>query len=297
MTLSLSQLQSLETLAVTAAKAAGAIINSYRDREVSTLHKAVGDSPASQVVTEVDHKAQAAILEILQPTCKAYDLALLTEESPDDGERLEKQAFWSIDPMDGTLAFINNTVGFSVSIGLVARNGTPLIGVVFDPSGHTLYQAVRGQGAYKNDAHILIPEPDKNRPLILRTDFSFKQHPWLLQTQNGLQDIAERLNLNGAEIRFQVGAVQNACEILETPNTCYFKYPRPGNSGGSLWDYAATACLYNEAGGIATDIHGETMELNRPDSTFMNHRGILYAGNSRLAQEIMMLYRKIALPE
>ena len=88
------------------------------------------------MVTEVDHKAQAAILEILEPTCANYDLALLTEESPDNGQRLKKPAFWSIDPMDGTLAFNKNprgkpsrlTLDFLVSLesGVFNRNSIPL---------------------------------------------------------------------------------------------------------------------------------------------------------------------------
>ncbi len=36
--------------------------------------------------------------------------------------------------MDGTLAFINGHPGFAVSIALVAQDGTPQIGVVYDPS-------------------------------------------------------------------------------------------------------------------------------------------------------------------
>ncbi|MEZ4955040.1 MAG: inositol monophosphatase family protein [Saprospiraceae bacterium] len=44
--------------------------------------------------------------------------------------------------MDGTLAFINKHPGFSVSIALIANDGTPHIGVVYDPSTDTLYQAI-----------------------------------------------------------------------------------------------------------------------------------------------------------
>ncbi|MCG8428303.1 MAG: hypothetical protein MI754_13190, partial [Chromatiales bacterium] len=118
---------------------------------------------------------------------------------------------------------------------------------------------------------------------------SFQAHPWLEQTQTGLDEIARQLGLNGSEIQYRIGAVMNACGILETSNSCYFKYTRTGNSGGSLWDYAATACLYNEAGAVAADIYGQPMDLNRPDSTFMNHRGLLFAGHQALADRIIAL--------
>jgi len=294
MMLSQRQLAELARHAVSAAKAAGRVIGGHRRSDVRVDHKEIGTSAASQVVTEVDHKAQAAILEILLPSCADYDLALLTEESADDGERLMKPAFWSIDPMDGTLAFIEGKPGFSVSVALVAHDGTPLIGVVYDPVTENLYHAVRGQGAWKNDQRLQPPPLDPAEPLRLQTDFSFQTHPWRERTQVGLTDIAERLGLKGAAIHYRVGAVMNACDVLETPNSCYFKYPRSGNSGGSLWDYAATACLFHEAGGTACDIHGRPMELNRADTTFMNHRGLLYAGDKRLAERIIAFYRSLA---
>ena len=293
MNLSVDQLQELTKLAITAARAAGDIINRHRQREIQVLHKDRGTSTASQVVTEVDHKAQAAILEILEPTCANYDLALLTEESPDNGQRLKKPAFWSIDPMDGTLAFINNTSGFSVSIALVARNGAPLIGVVYDPVTDNLMHAIRNGGVFKNGNALKIPLMENTQPFVLQTDISFQQHPWFEQTLTGLQEIAQKLGLNGAEIQYAGGGVLTACKILDAPNTCYFKYPRSNNSGGSLWDYAATACLFHEAGAVATDIYGQPMDLNRADSTFMNHRGLLYAAHQTLADYIMALHKKL----
>ena len=82
------------------------------------------------------------------------------------------------------------------------------------------------------------------------------------------------------------GAVINACHALEAAPGCHFKFAKPQEGGGSLWDYAATACLYEEAGAVVSDVHGEPLELNRPDSTFMNHRGAVYATDVYLAQRI-----------
>ena len=56
--------------------------------------------------------------------------------------------------------------------------------------------------------------------------------------------------------------------------------------GGSLWDFAATACLFHETGGVATDMQGGPLDLNRADSSFMNHRGVLFATDEALARRI-----------
>lgn len=290
-------LEQLCQQAIDAALAAGKVISDHRHLNIDIQHKAAGNSEASQVVTEVDHKAQAVILDILEPTCIEFDLALVTEESPDDGLRHEKKAFWCIDPMDGTLAFINDTHGFSVSIALVAKDGRPLIGVVYDPVEQDLFHAIDGDGvesgAYKNRKLIRAPGLDPDLPLILQTDFSFEDHPWFEQTGTGLQDISRSLGLKGAAIKYRTGAAMNACNILEQPNTCYFKYPRKGNSGGSIWDFAATACLFNAAGAVASDIFGQPLELNRIGSTYANHRGSLYAAQPALAEQVTELYKKL----
>ena len=144
----------LNNIAIKAALAAGKIIQQYKNKDVSVKEKKGGASYASQVVTVVDKACETEILSHLLPTCDEFNIALLSEETEDDGSRLKEDFFWCIDPMDGTLAFINKHPGFSVAIALVAKDGTPYIGVVFDPSTDTLYHAIKGHGAYKNGSPL-----------------------------------------------------------------------------------------------------------------------------------------------
>ena len=76
-------LQSLAETAIAAARSAGRIISQSSNQKIEVEHKDGGHSYASQVVTEVDRKAQDAILEILNSASDEYDFALLTEESED----------------------------------------------------------------------------------------------------------------------------------------------------------------------------------------------------------------------
>ena len=107
-------LQLLAESAVVAARTAGRIISRYSNQEIEVEHKDGGHTYASQVVTEVDRKAQDAILEILNPSCDEYDFALLTEESEDDHSRFQKDYFWCIDPLDGTLPFTKGNRVFGI---------------------------------------------------------------------------------------------------------------------------------------------------------------------------------------
>lgn len=277
-------LNDLTRKAVRASLEAGELIRSYQDQDVEVLHKEGGDTYASQVVTEVDQKAQEAILRILEPTCREFDLALLTEESEDDRSRFEKEYFWCIDPLDGTLPFTRKEPGYSVSIALVSRQGLPQIGVVYDPVHDVLWQATKGQGIQRNG--IAWKMETKGKELVFTYDRSFEDHPRRLRVLTELENYAESIGLQGVTASQFGGAVINACHSLESAPGCHFKFAKPQEGGGSIWDYAATASLYEEGGAVVSDVHGDPLDLNRNDSTFMNHRGAVYATDQALAVKI-----------
>ncbi len=293
---SAEQLRYLSELAIDAALTAGQFIQTAMSKDWPIEHKTDKDSLAAQVVTAVDRQAQQLIIDCLQAVSHAHDIALLAEETADNLQRLKKPAFWSIDPLDGTLAFIRKQAGFHVSIALVKQNGQPLLGVVYDPMAARLYHSIAQQGCFIDRQAVQLQALDRTRNLRLCTDISFAKDPRYQQTEKVLQQMALALNLPAAEIDLQIGAVNNACQVLQDSNTVYFKYPRQGNTGGSLWDYAATAALLLEAGAVATDIYGQAMQLNRKDSTYMNHRGILFAANHQIALGVQKLAGAINQP-
>ncbi len=250
-----NDLQTLADIAILGAKEAGKLISEYTNRSV-TVQTKPGQSQASQVVTEVDIKCQNIILQHISPTCPKYDIALLAEESVDDKSRLEKDYFWCIDPLDGTLMFIEERPGYSVSIALVSRSGVPYIGVVYNPVENILYHAIKGSGVFRNGK---------------------TWNPQLSSTETESSHF---------ETITHGGAVMNACWVLENSPACFYKLPKKQEGGGSLWDYAATACIFHELGAVATDIYGALLDLNRSESTFMNHKGVLYASNNLIAKKL-----------
>ena len=280
----LADLGRLTEYAVDAALAAGKVIQGYCGGGVEVFSKKGGDSLASQVVTEVDRKAQDAILEVLRPSIDPYNLALLTEESSDDGSRFHKEYFWCIDPLDGTLAFSEGENGYAVSIGLVAGDGSPQIGVVYDPVSEVLWQAARGEGVQRNGQDWKVS--DRRDTLTFTYDRSFEVHPQFSSLCHALSEVGRKFGLKDIQAIQFGGSVMNAMYALENWPGCHLKLPKPEEGGGSLWDYAATACIYEEAGGWATDVFGQRLELNRRESTFMNHKGVLYASDSALAATI-----------
>lgn len=265
----------LKNIAIEAALSAGRIIQQSADKEILVTQKKTGNSYASQVVTEVDKACETAILAQLLPTCEGFDLAILSEETEDDKSRFEKNFFWCIDPMDGTLAFINKRPGYAVSIALVAKDGTPQIGVVYDPVTNHLYHAIKDGGAYKNEQPLKIKH--QNNHLTYVTDQQLKDTPRAKEIEQILREKVVDLRLNGIKEINGAGSVLNGILVLENGPACMLKFPKKENGGGSIWDFAATACIFQELGLLATNFAGGRLDLNGKATTFMNRQGVFYA--------------------
>ncbi len=292
MRLSDADLAQLAAIAVSAATEAGQMIACSQPSEIQ--QKAGGESLASQVVTEIDRQSETIILDVLAPTLERFELGLLTEERDDDGSRLSADYFWSVDPLDGTLPFIEGVPGYAVSIALVDRDGTPRIGVVHDPVEMTVVQAIAGAGAFRDGRRWSIEQQSKGTELAVFADRSFVSSNDHQAVIGALDETARDMGLSGLRLHTSGGAVMNACGVLGRPPACYLKFPKP-TGGGSVWDFAATACVFQEFGAIATDMHGGRLDLNRADSTFMHHRGVLFATDEALARRLRALHQSQTL--
>ena len=278
--------------AIEAARAAGKHIAEKSHGDVRVNRKTDQETYASQVVTEVDLECDKIILQHLQATIEKFDLGLLTEETEDRGDRLSTDYFWCIDPLDGTLPFIEKTRGYSVSIALVSKSGEPKIGVIYDPKDAILYHAIAGVGAFKNEEMWLLESPKSLKTLTWVMDRSMLEDPRFEVLKKAMESYA---NSSGRDLELiQIGGgALNACWVLEYAPACYLKLPKKNKGGGSLWDYSASACIHEWMEGSVTDIYGGALELNRADSTFLNHRGVLYASDNALAKDLMELCQSI----
>src|SRR5215472_54633 len=121
------------------AKGAGAILGKYHPETTAVEWKAPGDP-----VTIADRRASEFIVDEIRRLFPSD--GILSEEMADDPSRIYQSRVWMIDPMDGTREFIAGRDDFAVMIGLVV-NGTPQLGVVYQPSTDKMYYAAAGFGA------------------------------------------------------------------------------------------------------------------------------------------------------
>lgn len=272
MTLDANILKILHQKAIAAASAAGRYISSNKPANIE--HKVAGSSAASQVVTEVDRESQRLILSVLEPTIESYDLGLLAEEEADDGSRLVKDYFWCIDPLDGTLPYVEGRSGYAVAIALIRKDGIPIIAVIYKPDDHSCYSAIKGHGVWHNGEVFLKPAPKK--------DFRIFHHRSLLKYHDcdkvlsSHKDTFKAQGFTSIECIYHGGAVMNAIWAIENSPSFYFALPKASQGGGCIWDYAATVCLYNELGYKVTDYAGNPLMLNNPKTIYMNEFGVRY---------------------
>ena len=147
--------------------------------------------------------------------------------------------------------------------------------MVYDPSRKNLYYAIKGKGAFKNDSSFKVDK--NNNYLTYVTDKKLSETP---KTSEIVEILNQKLNELGLEHYQEIsgsGAVLNAILVAENHPACMLKFAKTEKGGGSIWDFAATACIFKELGLTATDFQGHKLDLNRKESTFMNEKGIYFS--------------------
>ena len=155
-------------VAVKAARAAGAIINRAA-LDVESVR--ISQKQVNDFVTEVDHAAEATIIETL---LTAYpDHGILAEESGRTHGSQTSDNVWIIDPLDGTTNFIHGFPVYCVSIALAVR-GKVEQAVIYDPSRNDLFTATNGRGAYLNERRLRVSKRTQLKESLISTGFPFR---------------------------------------------------------------------------------------------------------------------------
>jgi myo-inositol-1(or 4)-monophosphatase len=234
-------------IAVKAARRAGQVIN--RASNDLDLIKVSTKSP-NDFVTEVDKAAEAAIIEILREAYPEY--GILAEESGESaGKGKEESEYqWIIDPLDGTTNFIHGLPQYAVSIAL-AKSGVVEQAVIFDPNRNELFTASKGSGAFLNERRIRVSKRLKLQDSLIGTGFPYR----MLDHLDTYVAIFKELTAKTAGMR-RPGAAS-----LDLANVACGRYDAFWELGLSPWDMAAGALLVSEAGGLVSDLRGDSTYL------------------------------------
>ncbi len=254
------------TTAVKAARRAGSIINraSLNPDRFEVTRKGARD-----YVTDIDHEAEQAIIDILHTAYPHH--AFLAEESGVTHQNAQHDAEfeWVIDPLDGTTNFIHGLPTFAVSIGLRQR-GQVVQAVVYDPSRNELFTASRGGGAFLNDRRMRVSGQLRLSDALLGARWPGVSGP----DGSGVQRFTNLANQSS-------GVRRTGSSVLDMVYVGAGRFDAFCASGLKPWDMAAASLIVLEAGGLVCDFEGE--------QTWMNHGNVLASTPKILPQMLSIL--------
>ena len=252
-------------LLISAAHEAGSLATRYSGPDAKRWDKGGNEGP----VTEADLAVDALLRTRLMSARPDY--GWLSEETPDNPDRLSRRRVFIVDPIDGTRSFIEGSATWAHSLA-VADEGRIIAAVVFLPLKAKLYSAAAGRGASLNGQAIRASDQQNlSGASILATKPSYEPQNWRgrevpQMVRHHRPSLAYRLSLV-AEGRF------DAMLTL-----------RPSWE----WDIAAGALILQEAGALGTDRTGGTLRFNNPhpqvNGVIAAGAGLHQALSSRLAR-------------
>jgi myo-inositol-1(or 4)-monophosphatase len=234
-------------IAIKAARSAGAIIN-RASLDLDRLQ--VNTKAPNDFVTEVDHAAEAVIIDTLLAAYPGH--GILAEESGSARGARDSDYVWIIDPLDGTTNFIHGLPTYAVSIGLAFRNQVQQA-VVYDPARNDLFFASKGRGAFLNDKRLRVSKRTRLADALIGTGFPFRKG----------DDFAHYLRIFEMVMKSCAGVRRPGAAALDLCYVAAGWYDGFFETGLAPWDVAAGSLMVTEAGGLVGNFTGEADFLHQ----------------------------------
>lgn len=231
-------------------------------------------------VTQADRIAEDIIiagLKKLTPNIPIIAEEMASENALPKLSALTEEAFYLVDPLDGTKEFIHKRDEFTVNIALIEHH-QPRIGIIFAPVLNVLYVGdVENKLALKI---ILNDQNDLSNPLekIDISDIHLAAETYKI--------LASRSHINPQTEAYiaQISAQYDKVEIVNIGSSlklCLLGageadiYPRFGPT--MEWDIAAGHAILNAGNGHICDENGHDFTYGNQDADFRNGNFIAYA--------------------
>ena len=213
-------------------KASRSLIRDFGEIEnLQVSSKGPGD-----FVSSADKRTEKILIQELQ---KAHpDYGIITEEKGFINKSNTKNR-WIIDPIDGTMNFLNGVPQFAISIGY-EEDGEIKCGVIFNPILNEMFCAEKGNGAYLNNARIRVSNKKKIKDALLVTG-----------GPKGASKIKEKIFSEYISISKQVSNVRKfGSASLDMAYVACGRFDGYWQRELNYWDVAAGLIILKEAGGF-----------------------------------------------
>ncbi|MBI4539019.1 MAG: inositol monophosphatase [Gemmatimonadetes bacterium] len=199
------------------------------------------------VVSEASLEVQEAIVSSV--LAEFPDAGILAEEGPEEAPLpLDAEHLWIVDPICGSLNFVQGIPYFGISIALRSE-GSIRIGVVYDPCREELFAATTGTAATLNGEQIVVQQisegADAWSSAIVGTDWppSGERRERAKRIVGLMVDQVSQCTLMGSP-------ALGICSVGAGRLHAYWHLDL------KIWDIAAASLILRRAGGILTDTQG-----------------------------------------
>jgi len=246
-------------------KASRSLIRDFGEIEnLQVSSKGPGD-----FVTSADKRTEKIIIDEL---LKAHpDYGIITEETGIINEKNVNNR-WVVDPIDGTVNFLNGVPHFAISIGYEEKEELKC-GVIFDPIKNELFSAEKGNGAYLNNSRIRVSNKKNIKNALLVTG-----GPKLSSK------IKDEIFSDYIKVTKNIPNVRRyGSAALDMAYVACGRFDGYWQRELNYWDIAAGIIILKEAGGF--------INIFDPDNKVPLKRNIL-ASNSNIHEELSDLILK-----
>jgi myo-inositol-1(or 4)-monophosphatase len=242
----------MEPMVVMAARAAQLVgqelLKAHQNRHKLDLQ--VEEKGIDGPVTRVDRYLEQLTIDTLRKSYKNHSF-LGEEFGYQEGKGHDADWCWVIDPLDGTLNFINGFPHFCISIA-VQHKGVTQHGVIYDPVKDELFSASRGRGAMLNQRRIRVNIKDSLDKTFLAVGHAYRAKRGGEVVSYAKNHFDSLLNVTeaGAQYRRSGSAALDLAYVAAGRLDGYFEL------GLKPWDIAAGELIVKEAGGTVVDARG-----------------------------------------
>lgn len=235
------------------------------DMKSRPLERTSKDGKAWNLVTKADPAVEKLIMRRL---AKEFpDIQTVGEEQ--DKHNIPSGRFFTVDPIDGTIAFAHGFDNWAVILGHIA-NGQVEHGVIYLPERNILIAAQRGKGCTVNGELVTMNCTQTLAESVVGIDIG----PWVPDDK---WSFLSRLRL---KCQWLGGSGMAAASIVDILLGRSVAYP---NFCAKIWDFSAGALALTEAGGIARYPNGQDLRWDE-----INMQAI-FSANEEIAKEIQAL--------
>ena len=220
-------------------------------------------------VTSADKRTEKILINELQKAHPEY--GIVTEETGVINKSNFKNR-WIIDPIDGTMNFLNGVPQFAISVGY-EEEGEIIAGVIFNPITNEMFCAEKGNGSYLNNSRIRVSSKRKIKDALLVTG-----------GPKGSSKIKDKIFSEYINVSKNVSNVRKfGSAALDMAYVACGRFDGYWQRELNYWDIAAGIIILKEAGGF--------VDFFEVDTSLPLKKNVL-ATNSNIHEELKGLINK-----